>query len=261
MPQLLMKEGPGKGDIVELSKEGATLGRDACNSMHIDDRTVSRRHARIGEQEGQFYVADLGSHNGTIVNGERADRAQLFHMDEIRLGNVVLLFLEDEVTDIDALLTSSDTEPEVTQTIVWEGPNELADVTAAPRSELSVSSRRLLALTELSQAATKIRSLPVLADLLTGIVKRTLAPDRIVPIVRQDDERLLPYTRGDSGFAKGIEGIAISTRTVQHCLRKGVAVLSQGSHETAPQTAGRPAGGASPASCACRSARDALSTG
>ncbi|MDP6108334.1 MAG: FHA domain-containing protein, partial [Candidatus Brocadiia bacterium] len=226
MPRLLIKEGPGRGDLFELGQEEVQAGRDPENGLHVADRTVSRFHAAVKEEKGVYYVRDLDSHNGTQVNGQRVQRRPLFHMDEIRLGNVVLVYLEEEVTDIDALLESHDSEPEITQTINLDEV-ALDDVTAGSRQELVASNQRLRALTELGQAAGTVRSLPPLLDLLIDSISRTLDPDRVVPILREEDGSLMPYIRSRSQFARGMEEIGISKAAVEHCLDKGVAALSR----------------------------------
>ena len=228
MPKLLIKEGPGRGDQVDLGVEEVAIGRDQENALRVADRTVSRFHASVGEENGLHYVYDLESHNGTMVNGERVQRRALFHMDEVRLGNVVLVYLEDDVTDIESILDSRDDEPEMTRTIVIEDV-ELEGLTAGSRQELIRSNQRLLTLTELSQAAGAARSLPPLFDLFIDSITRTLTPDRVVPILRQDDGALMPYIRSKSQFGKDVEGIGLSKGVVDHCLGKGVSAFSQAS--------------------------------
>ena len=111
MPKLVIKEGPGRGDQFEIRDSDVTIGRDADSTVRLPDRTVSRQHARVAKQGGRCYVSDLGSHNGTLVNAERVESKRLYHMDEIRLGNVMLIFLEDDVTDVDMLIHPLGEEP------------------------------------------------------------------------------------------------------------------------------------------------------
>jgi pSer/pThr/pTyr-binding forkhead associated (FHA) protein len=68
---------------------GITLGRDDCDVV-LSDPEVSRRHAVVLESPEGFAIEDLGSTNGTWVNGERIDRPEPLHAgDEVRLGNTV----------------------------------------------------------------------------------------------------------------------------------------------------------------------------
>ena len=83
---------PGQPPI-PLSGEGKawTLGRSTHNDVPIPEASLSRHHARITVKEGAFYVEDLGSMNGTAVNGEWVKGPRLLQEDdELRLGSVTL---------------------------------------------------------------------------------------------------------------------------------------------------------------------------
>jgi pSer/pThr/pTyr-binding forkhead associated (FHA) protein len=70
------------------------IGRGLSADVHIDDASVSRRHARVVERSGRAWLLDDRSMNGTWVNGQRVDAAILSNGDEIVLGRVVLRFVE-----------------------------------------------------------------------------------------------------------------------------------------------------------------------
>ncbi len=73
---------------------GRLLGRDPECDLALDDGEVSWRHARVGPDDGHVTIEDLGSTNGTFVNGERLlERRQLESGDRIELGSAVLEFL------------------------------------------------------------------------------------------------------------------------------------------------------------------------
>ena len=227
MPKFVIKEGPGKGDAFEVSQPQASIGRDADNTYRLADKTVSRYHARITQRDGDCWVSDLDSHNGTMVNGRRIDRERLQHMDEIRFGNVTLIYLEDEVTDMDVLIEGEGADPEVTQAFDLDEAESIEDVDEASRSELITSNRRLRTLNKLARSVTGVRSLPPLFDLTIDSINETLDPDHVVPIMCQEDGPLLPYVRAKSGFEQGLEEAGISKKLVDHCLKKGVAALSK----------------------------------
>ena len=56
-------------------KRSFTIGRDESCELHIDDPKISRRHVRVVAQHGTWYIEDLGSSNGTCLNGEMVTRA------------------------------------------------------------------------------------------------------------------------------------------------------------------------------------------
>jgi signal transduction histidine kinase/CheY-like chemotaxis protein len=81
--------------IFSLERE-ATIGRSSQNSVCLADGLISRYHARLVLDGGQWVLSDLRSQNGTFVNGERVVRHTLRHGDAIRVGETTLRFLEIE---------------------------------------------------------------------------------------------------------------------------------------------------------------------
>jgi hypothetical protein len=92
--QLVMGKGPQPGQIVELPQSTISIGRDPGNHVMVEDPQVSRQHARLVPQGGLMVLEDLGSTNGTTVNGLRIVAPHtLAHGDEIGLGdNVTFIF-------------------------------------------------------------------------------------------------------------------------------------------------------------------------
>lgn len=80
------------GRDVVLDRPVVTVGRAADRTVVLDDPGVSRHHAEL-RQEGQTWrIVDVGSSNGVVVNGERTGSATLRDGDQLRLGNVELVF-------------------------------------------------------------------------------------------------------------------------------------------------------------------------
>lgn len=76
----------------EIGPDGLLLGRaEECDVM-LEDRTVSRHHARIFPSEGFCYVKDLDSHNGVVVNGQKTGYECLSSGDVIEMGSFRLVF-------------------------------------------------------------------------------------------------------------------------------------------------------------------------
>jgi pSer/pThr/pTyr-binding forkhead associated (FHA) protein len=115
---------------VELEGERITVGKGAENDVALeDDSTVSRLHAVLDRFPAGWCVTDLGSRNGTFVNGERILAArQLRHGDEVRVGATRLVFRH-----------SSDVGRTAT-----EAPAESPAITARERDVLVVLCRPLL---------------------------------------------------------------------------------------------------------------------
>lgn len=91
---LVVKRGPNAGSKFFLDSEMTEIGRNPDSDIFLDDITVSRRHAEITRKEGEgFKLNDVGSLNGTYVNKERVEEAELRSGDEIQIGKFKLIFL------------------------------------------------------------------------------------------------------------------------------------------------------------------------
>src|SRR5262245_65789075 len=73
-------------------RDTVELGRDADCTISLSDPSVSRRHARVVREGDEFLVEDLGSRNGTRLNGREVQRGPFSPGDRIEVGNVVVRF-------------------------------------------------------------------------------------------------------------------------------------------------------------------------
>ncbi|MGH2693734.1 MAG: FHA domain-containing protein [Actinomycetota bacterium] len=90
---LIVKRGPNAGSKFFLDADSTRVGRHPDSDIFLDDITVSRRHAEIRRGDGGFTLHDVGSLNGTYVNRERVEGAELRSGDEIQIGKFKLVFL------------------------------------------------------------------------------------------------------------------------------------------------------------------------
>ena len=87
---LRISAGATKGVTVRLTEKGLSIGREIANGLPLADRKVSRFHARVERIDGCWVLTDLGSTNGTRLNGLTVTRAGLVPGDYIYLGDTVL---------------------------------------------------------------------------------------------------------------------------------------------------------------------------
>jgi pSer/pThr/pTyr-binding forkhead associated (FHA) protein len=105
--QLVMRTGPESDRVFELQLGVLTIGRDSSNEITINDSEVSRKHARLTAQAGGYILEDLGSTNGTFVNGQRLLGPHLLRAGElILLGENVSLTFEAAQFDPDATVVA-----------------------------------------------------------------------------------------------------------------------------------------------------------
>lgn len=107
--QLVMHSGPTPGKIFPMEGEVITIGREAGNAIIINDAEVSRKHTQFVFQGGKYIVTDLGSTNGTFVNGQRLTGQHILQPGEIiSLGEQInLLFEAVAQVDPNATMLSS----------------------------------------------------------------------------------------------------------------------------------------------------------
>ncbi|MDX8393383.1 MAG: FHA domain-containing protein [Mariprofundales bacterium] len=96
-----------------LNQEETVIGRKPEHSVHIDSRSISGRHARIIKIGSKDILEDLGSTNGTFINGKKVAKYVLKHGDNVMMGNYILVYVdldaeplpesasEDEESDMD----------------------------------------------------------------------------------------------------------------------------------------------------------------
>ena len=90
--KLSFESGPFAGRVVALPNEMVTVGRAPDNDVVVSDPATSGRHGRIEVRAGSFWISDLGSTNGTLVNGEPVIEKQLSDGDLIAIGQNTMRF-------------------------------------------------------------------------------------------------------------------------------------------------------------------------
>lgn len=89
---LIVHRGPGAGSRYLLDQDTTVAGRHPDADIFLDDVTVSRRHAEFRRSGGGFEVVDLGSMNGTYVDGNRVEQQRLTNGLEVMIGKFRLTF-------------------------------------------------------------------------------------------------------------------------------------------------------------------------
>ena len=223
MASLHVLQGPDKGMKYDLSADENTLGRQA-SAIPLSDGTVSRQHARLARENGTWLLSDLGSANGTYLNGVKLRKpTELNGGDQIRTGSTLLLFVSTNGPmphvdmDEDGRLVDS------------------AIVTTVPSNEDSV------VIPTPEAGAEALDSLRILYDLIAEIssifnvdllLKRTLnkvfevlIPDRGY-IMLIDEEGKLTLKAAQVTQATREKKIPISRTMINEVIRKQVGAIS-----------------------------------
>ncbi len=106
--QLTVMRGPRPGQTFTIEGDSVTIGRDPMSEIVINDPEISRQHARISQlPSGGYQVQDLGSTNGTFINGDRlgGDAVELQNGQLLAMGSNVALAYEILDPDFDPMAT------------------------------------------------------------------------------------------------------------------------------------------------------------
>jgi pSer/pThr/pTyr-binding forkhead associated (FHA) protein len=98
MPVLRVRKGKNEGEAYAVfsRKDPTVLGRGEETEVCLDDSRCSRKHAHVLLASGNWLIQDLGSSNGTLLNGEKVDKGRLQDQATIQIGNSLLVFEEKE---------------------------------------------------------------------------------------------------------------------------------------------------------------------
>jgi transcriptional regulator with GAF, ATPase, and Fis domain len=190
--------GPLARSTIALDAE-LSFGRDPANGVCIPEVSLSRRHCVITEREGAYFVRDLESHNGTLVNGVRITERQLEHGDHIKIGASVFQFNLGTADVPQTATVSFDDLPFATEDVVSSPERLLA-------SQLS-NDRLVHDFGTLLMIATRLRGIRNSESLLwqlVGVLFEVVPADRVAILLGEDVSSLQPAFAWDKESGPGI---------------------------------------------------------
>jgi transcriptional regulator with GAF, ATPase, and Fis domain len=228
-PRLLVLSGPLKDSTISLSEEEITVGREASNGVAVMDPSVSRKHFLLRGQQGRFQVRDLGSRNGTLVNGGAIQEHWLKHGDEIATGDSSFLFLlEDE--DIAPILgrvefddnqRSAETTVIHPRDVVYLQPDRLMRELPAN----SQTARNLNVLLKISRIIHAIRDLDELQGQLLDLIFEVVPAGRGAILLADSEGQHFNSTFARTRQAGAAPAVKVSRTIARQVLEQGIAIL------------------------------------
>jgi len=227
MARVLIIEGKQKGDFRVVLPKGLSVGRLSTNDLALPDDQVSRQHVKLEFRGGSYWAVDLGSKNGTKVNGDFVSERELVSGDIITVGKHILRF-EDETTARLELKESAPLMPGKGTIVKGLAEIELAhevdkDTSA---SALEKINRTLKTLYEVGKALLSTSDLSELLNLIMDLVFKTLPAERgflLLTDERTGELRPFLVRAGEPGYEGGI---TISRTITETVLRDRVSVLT-----------------------------------
>src|SRR5205085_2803741 len=222
--------------------EGGTvsIGRASDCTIPIKDRYLSRRHAEIIAQEGAWYVKDLGSANGTYLNGTRVENHSALRTgDRIRLGDTEIVFMSTE-HNTDKMLAVAEAPVSATIAISL---HDIDKVTQGDSQDVA----RLQTLTLLARELIEEKPMAELFGFIVDRVMQHLKPSRAalgllapdgksfvnVEVKRQDKSDTSELTISHTLLTEVVEGkkaLAFMDVSIDEKLSRAQSIIMQGIH-------------------------------
>ena len=202
------------------------VGRAPTSDFPIIDPTISRRHAQILRQDDRILVRDLGSSNGTYVNGERVESVELKAGDIVTFGKVKF-----RLEEVDRRSTPSSAAPSPSETTTGSTIIRQRSVLDAQALVADDKSRKTLAtLLEVSKGLGKTADIDALLDKIVGYAYQILAVDRVAILLLDEKNELISKIARDRRGG-GDSARAIPQSIARTALNDRVAILTDNAGE------------------------------
>ena len=123
---LLFQSGPNTGQSVPLGMPSVSVGRSTENDVVIEDAAVSRTHARISRDGDRYYIEDMGSMSGTLVDGATVTKTLLVSGGSLKLGETQVVFMQAESPSLPGTSSGPEAPPRSpAETMVIQEPQGL----------------------------------------------------------------------------------------------------------------------------------------
>jgi signal transduction histidine kinase len=228
---LFVIQGADQGKRFELNARTIGLGRDTSNTIRVLDHEVSRRHAEIRRVDDSFRLVDLGSSNGTYLNGKAVDQVPLRSGDQIRLGQTVILFDESAAEAIREMTARVDllalASPDDRSAILKSIPAGTgAGLTGGTGGWLEERLASLSVMYRATQAISHVVEIDNLLPQILQLVFESIGADRGAILLKDSEGELVPKAVQWRGEADPDERMAISRTIVDHVLSQGEGVIT-----------------------------------
>jgi signal transduction histidine kinase len=247
VPRLIVTRGVDEGKQFDLTGSTVTVGRHSSNAVALHDTQVSRRHLELrAVPGGGYHLVDLGSGNGTLLNGHLIQEAALRSGDAIAIGQSILMYTAtradapdsgNDLTERVRLVASSPDQPfpsAVVRTVSPElGSQILSRPAAAGTDWLRTRLASLAALYETADAVSHILDVDQLLAKVMDLVLRSVDADHGCFMIRDENGALVPRVARYRDGVSRAEELAVSRTIVEQVLREGQGVLVSDVHADA----------------------------
>ena len=218
-PRIAAITGRLEDTVISMTQGPVLIGREAGATLKIANASVSRRHAVIEREGDKFIIADLGSRNGTFVNGIPVKRRELQHGDRVKIGESQFFFLFED-TD----------EPAHTSEIRLDDSELFSGATVSMTYSEAMGSmaRDLSALLKVGTTITAIRGVKELQQRLLDVIFEVVPARRGVILLTGEQSGAEPEFTSIFGLDRVCgpnQKITVSSTIVRRVLKDNAAFL------------------------------------
>ncbi len=262
-PEILVRPLHGEPFRIPVDKSIVTIGRSKRNDLVLADQWLSRYHAEVRVETGGFYVHDLDSRNGTLVNGERiARKVPIQNGDVITLGDQTLTFVQELSGSV--IISESPSELDMEETVVvpteqllaasygqeetWDNlqasnsakSSKAANMERPERSDgserrqppedperIAKQNRILTALSQANRALISDRPIDELMDFILELAFRVVKAERGFLMLTTKDSFDVKAIRYDSDDSDCTEDITFSRSIAEKVITEKVSILTR----------------------------------
>ena len=226
-PALIAIAGPLNGTTFPLEAPEVCIGRENSNHICVASAAVSRRHCMLRREPGGVVVHDLGSHNGTFINGSPASQQQLRHGDLLSIGDCCFRFVCQQERPPEA---AGEIELQQAETVLlaplWLPAADVAGLAKTPSG--AVDARTVRDLSALLVMASKTAALEDSESLywqLLGMIFEVVPAERgAILLAAPDSQELVPVAGWNRGAGPG-DPVRVSRTVVRQVLEKKAALM------------------------------------
>jgi two-component system, NtrC family, response regulator HydG len=240
IPKLISISGPLEGTIFSITDADVTIGRGPSNSICIADPLLSRQHCRITREGEVFNLQDLGSFNGTFVNGVPIKEQAIAHRDLIKTGDSILLFICHEESDSESVSDSgadpgrvryAEDDPAMQSTIFLRREDSLYFNALKGQTDLpptARTARNFRALLQIGLEINAIRDLETLQRRLLELIFTVTPAERGAILLADSGAEDFASVFGLHRSGRQEKSVSVSRSIARRVMREGVGVLSAG---------------------------------
>jgi signal transduction histidine kinase/pSer/pThr/pTyr-binding forkhead associated (FHA) protein len=242
LPSLFVIQGRDQGSRFRLDDSLVTIGRGTSNAVQLHDTEVSRDHAELDRRGDKFVLRDLGSSNGTFVNGRQIREHELASGDQVQFGRTLLLYTgvtDDQLEDLadKVNIVARNVEDDGSRIVHAMAQSEGSEIFAPPENEsaspwLARARSNLQIMYRTALAVSHTLDIDQLLSRIMDMIFEWVDADRgCIMLKDPETEQLVPKVRRQRRGVQTDERITISKTILDYVVEHNEGVLTSNARD------------------------------